>query len=81
MSTHTHKKNAPRSITIAATTGDGTSRVVTSTRTPWDANLTVGASNLMNSGMDASGSVENQPTDPLESVYGRIPYVRYKQDL
>jgi hypothetical protein len=50
-------------------------------RTPWDANLTVGASNLMNSGMDASGSVENQPTDPLESVYGRIPYVRYKQDL
>ena len=50
-------------------------------RTPWDANLTVGASNVMNSGMENSTGVENQPTDPLESVYGRIPYVRYKQDL
>lgn len=50
-------------------------------RTPWDANLTVGASNVMNSGAETSTSADKQPIDPLESVYGRIPYVRYKQDL
>ena len=50
-------------------------------RTPWNANLTVGASNVLNSGAETSTSVDNQPVDPLESVYGRIPYVRYKQDL
>jgi hypothetical protein len=50
-------------------------------RTPWNANLSVGASNVMNAGADITGSTENQPVDPFESIYGRIPYVRYKQDL
>jgi hypothetical protein len=50
-------------------------------RTPWNANLSVGASNVMNAGADNSGNAENQPVDPFESIYGRIPYVRYKQDL
>ncbi|MDH3923137.1 MAG: hypothetical protein OET41_00890 [Xanthomonadales bacterium] len=50
-------------------------------RTPWNANLSVGASNVMNAGADSSVSTENQPVDPFESIYGRIPYVRYKQDL
>jgi hypothetical protein len=35
----------------------------------------------MNAGADITGSTENQPVDPFESIYGRIPYVRYKQDL
>lgn len=50
-------------------------------RTPWNANLSVGATNLLGSGSDSAASTENPPTDPLESIYGRIPYVRYKQDL
>ena len=50
-------------------------------RTPWNANLSVGASNVMNAGSESKSSAENQPVDPLESIYGRIPYVRYKQDL
>jgi len=50
-------------------------------RTPWNANLSVGASNVLNAGSDGTTTVENQPVDPLESIYGRIPYVRYKQDL
>jgi hypothetical protein len=50
-------------------------------RTPWNANLSVGASNVLNSGTEDSGNTENHPVDPLESRYGRIPYVRYKQDL
>lgn len=50
-------------------------------RTPWNANLSVGASNIMNAGADITGNTENQPVDPFESIYGRIPYVRYKQDL
>ena len=50
-------------------------------RTPWNANLSVGASNLLNAGSEDSVNTENRPVDPLESIYGRIPYVRYKQDL
>jgi hypothetical protein len=50
-------------------------------RTPWKANLSVGASNVLNSGIDTTGNTENQSVDPFESIYGRIPYVRYKQDL
>jgi hypothetical protein len=51
-------------------------------RTPWNANLSVGASNVLSSGgLDTKVSAKNQPVDPFESIYGRIPYVRYKQDL
>jgi hypothetical protein len=50
-------------------------------RTPWNANLSVGASNVLNAGADSTGGSDNQPADPLEPIYGRIPYVRYKQDL
>jgi len=50
-------------------------------RTPWNAKLSVGASNVMNAGADNTGNTEIQPADPFESIYGRIPYVRYKQDL
>lgn len=50
-------------------------------RTPWNANLSVGASNVLNAGADSTLNTDSQPADPLESIYGRIPYVRYKQDL
>jgi len=51
-------------------------------RTPWNANLSVGASNVISGGRgDTKVNTENQPVDPFESIYGRIPYVRYKQDL
>lgn len=50
-------------------------------RTPWKADLTIGAANVLNAGAEDIGGAENQPIDPLESIYGRIPYVRYKQDL
>lgn len=48
--------------------------------TPWNGSLSLGASNLLNSGAEDAAQ---QPAvqDPFESVYGRIPYVRYKQDL
>lgn len=50
-------------------------------RTPWNADLSVGASNILNAGSDEGSPADNQPSDPFESIYGRIPYVRYKQDL
>lgn len=50
-------------------------------RAPWNASLSVGASNVLNSGVDESGNNESKINDPFESVYGRIPYVRYQQDL
>ena len=56
-------------------------------KTPWNANLSVGATNVLNGGTEPFNSardtsnVDLQPIDPLESIYGRIPYVRYQQDL
>jgi hypothetical protein len=50
-------------------------------RAPWKADLSVGASNVLNAGTDTTSSTENPAVDPFESIYGRIPYVRYKQDL
>jgi hypothetical protein len=50
-------------------------------RAPWNAKLSVGTSNLLNSGAEDSGKTESGLQDPFESVYGRIPYVRYQQDL
>ncbi len=50
-------------------------------KTPWNANLSVGASNILNAGAEETSNVDIQPNDPLESIYGRIPYVRYQQDL
>lgn len=50
-------------------------------RAPWNASLSVGASNVLNSGVEDRPVQDNSMVDPFESVYGRIPYVRYKQDL
>jgi len=50
-------------------------------RAPWNANLSVGTSNVLNAGTEDSGKTDSGLQDPFESVYGRIPYVRYQQDL
>jgi len=50
-------------------------------RAPWNANLSVGATNMFNAGTDDNNGNDNRLQDPFESVYGRIPYVRYQQDL
>jgi len=50
-------------------------------RAPWNAKLSVGTSNLLNSGTEDNGKTDTGLQDPFESVYGRIPYVRYQQDL
>jgi len=49
-------------------------------RTPWNANLSIGASNVLGAGVDGSNS-SDKDVDRFESIYGRIPYVRYQQDL
>lgn len=50
-------------------------------RTPWNANLSVGTTNVLNSGAEDKSKTDSGLQDPFESVYGRIPYVRYQQDL
>lgn len=50
-------------------------------RAPWNASLSVGASNLLGASGDDTPATDSNLVDPLESIYGRIPYVRYKQDL
>lgn len=62
--------------------GMGTFDVHFTWRTPWNANLSVGAGNVLNAGVGAdSGPAADKPADRFESIYGRIPYVRYQQDL
>lgn len=49
-----------------------------------NASLSVGVSNVLDSapgGEEAAAVNEPRLEDPMESVYGRIPYVRYKHDL
>jgi len=48
-------------------------------RAPWNANFSVGTSNVLGSG--GKGNNDTGLQDPFEAVYGRIPYVRYQQDL
>ena len=50
-------------------------------RAPWNANLSVGTSNVLGAGGGDIGKTETGLQDPFEGVYGRIPYVRYQQDL
>jgi hypothetical protein len=51
-------------------------------RAPWNANFSVGASNVLGAGVDDRSPAEKPVSaDRFESIYGRIPYVRYQQDL
>jgi hypothetical protein len=50
-------------------------------RAPWNANLSVGATNVLGAGVEDKGGSDHTLQDPFEAVYGRIPYVRYQQDL
>lgn len=51
-------------------------------RAPWNANFSIGASNVLGAGTDDRGGADKPvSTDRFESIYGRIPYVRYQQDL
>jgi len=47
--------------------------------TPWRGALSVGANNVLDT--TGNGNAELTGDDALNSIYGRIPYVRYKQDL
>ena len=50
-------------------------------RAPWNASLSVGTTNVLNAGTEDNVNTDSGMQDPFESVYGRIPYVRYQQDL
>ncbi len=47
-------------------------------RTPWNASLSVGARNLLNNPAPVSNGLSDAE---LENFFGRVPYVRYRQDL
>jgi hypothetical protein len=51
-------------------------------RAPWNANFSIGASNVLGAGTDERNPADKAVNaDRFESIYGRIPYVRYQQDL
>lgn len=58
----------------------GTFDVHVTWRAPWNANLSLGASNILGAGT-SNADRGDKPADRYESIYGRIPYVRYQQDL
>ena len=50
-------------------------------RAPWNASLSLGTSNVLGGGTEKTNKPEGGLHDPFEAFYGRIPYVRYQQDL
>ncbi len=48
-------------------------------RAPWNANLSIGTTSIIEPGISAAITEDN--SDPFEMKYGRVPYVRYQQDL
>lgn len=50
-------------------------------RTPWQGELSFGADNLLDTKSPDTTRWPLQELPPLESQSGRVPYVRYKQDL
>lgn len=48
-------------------------------RTPWNARLSVGAANVFNQQLPEEDKLANPAAD--EAFLGRIPYIRYTQDL
>lgn len=49
---------------------------------PRNASISIGVSNVLDNALRADEpSTDPRLEDPMESIYGRIPYVRYKQDL
>jgi len=49
---------------------------------PRNTSISIGVSNLLDTAPRADEpGAEARLEDPMESIYGRIPYVRYKQDL
>ncbi len=48
---------------------------------PWNASISIGASNVLDAHPGGEPATDSALDDPLERIYGRIPYVRYKQDL
>ncbi len=49
---------------------------------PRNASISIGVSNLLDTAPRADEpGAEARLDDPMENIYGRIPYVRYKQDL
>ncbi|MEM9532652.1 MAG: TonB-dependent receptor [Pseudomonadota bacterium] len=47
-------------------------------RTPWNASLSVGARNVLNNPAPSTNGLSDAE---LENFFGRVPYVRYRQDL
>lgn len=50
-------------------------------RAPINSSISVGVSNVLNARPDAAGIGDGAMEDSIDSIYGRIPYVRYKHDL
>ena len=48
-------------------------------QTPWQGALSIGANNLLDTTGTTATDLEGE--EAISSIYGRIPYVRYKQDL
>ena len=48
-------------------------------QTPWQGALSIGANNVLDTTATAATDLDGK--EAISSIYGRIPYVRYKQDL
>ncbi|GAB4189932.1 MAG: hypothetical protein Tsb002_17430 [Wenzhouxiangellaceae bacterium] len=49
--------------------------------TPWNGSFSIGATNLLDASLEDRNSNQPDSRQPLDGIFGRVPYVRYKQDL
>lgn len=48
---------------------------------PWNGRFSIGATNVLDSSLEDTNSQQPDPRQPLDGIFGRVPYVRYKHDL
>lgn len=48
---------------------------------PWSGRFSIGATNVLDNSLEDNGAQQSDPRQPLDGIFGRVPYVRYKHDL
>jgi hypothetical protein len=48
---------------------------------PWSGRFSIGATNVLDTSLEDTNTQQPDTRQPLDGIFGRVPYVRYKHDL
>ncbi|MCG8464895.1 MAG: hypothetical protein MI750_08600 [Xanthomonadales bacterium] len=48
---------------------------------PWSGRFSIGATNVLDTSLEDTSTQQPDTRQPLDGIFGRVPYVRYKHDL